>query len=92
MGLFDRLKLWLLGEPPDGPTPAEQIAAAAFRNLHPAEAMRRTQMLADESERFVVAVFYGEMRPTAYMLFAVSKTSNAAEVLDDASYSFKHYR
>ncbi len=69
------------------PSEAEKIACAAFERSHPRERVAWTKLLADEDERYVVAVFHGMTSPPARVLYAVDKaTREAAPVEEEARY------
>ena len=66
-------------------TKAEKIAREAFRLLHSDQRIAWTTLAADEADRFVVGVFYGDTRPPNFTFYAVSKTGGEATPLDDDS-------
>jgi hypothetical protein len=71
----------------------EKIAAAAFRNSHPAEPVAWTRLAAEENGRFVVGVFYGSTRPPRFRFYEVAKaTMRARELNDDEDYRPKQWR
>jgi hypothetical protein len=75
------------------PTGPEKIARAAFRQLHPDERIAWSRLAAEEPDRFVVGVFYGQTTPPSYSFYAVSKTTaEATPVDDDSPYRPKAWR
>lgn len=67
------------------PTQAEKIAREAFRRLHPDQRIAWSRLAADEPDRFVVGVFYGDTKPPSYSFYAVSKTTAEVTPIDDGS-------
>jgi hypothetical protein len=52
-----------------------------------------TILTAEESDRFVVGVFYGDTRPPRYIFFAIDKSTDEATVVaDDTPYRPKVWR
>jgi hypothetical protein len=75
------------------PTDAEKAARRVFEAEHPAERVSWTWLEAEEHDRHVVGVAYGMMRPPYRKYYAVSKQTNAVElILDDARYGPEHDR
>ncbi len=69
------------------PSQAEKVACAAFERSHRGDRVAWTKLVADENNRFVVAVFYGMSSPPACVFYAVDKrTSEAAPLQDDTAY------
>jgi hypothetical protein len=71
-----------------------RLARAAFDHEHPEGRSHNAIVLADEPERHVVRVFYGDTRPPGLAHYAVPKRDGAvAELLaDDAPYRPKVWR
>ena len=67
------------------PTQPEKVARGAFSLLHPDRCVAWTTLAAEEDERFVVGIFYGDTRPPSYAFYAVSKQTGEATSLDDDS-------
>jgi hypothetical protein len=67
------------------PTEPERRARAAFRELHPEQCIAWSRVAAEEVDRFVVGVFYGDSRPPRYCFFAISRASAGVTPLDDDS-------
>ena len=56
-----------------------------FLSQHPTEKYVHTRMRADEPDRFVIGVFYGDTRPPRYQFYAVSKQSFLVQKIEDTS-------
>lgn len=87
------MNLWkrLLGEAE--PNDAEKSAVAAFLIQHPGERIAWTRLIAEEENRYIVGVFYGDVRPRSYQFFAIDRTAMTATVLeDDTAYRPKVWR
>jgi nicotinic acid mononucleotide adenylyltransferase len=67
------------------PTTPEKTAKEAFRCLHPHQRIAWCRLAADESDRFVVSIFYGDTRPPSYAFYAVAKSTAEVTPLDDDS-------
>ena len=74
-------------------TEPEKIARAAFHRLHPDQRIAWSTLAADEKDRFVVGIFYGDDLPPDYSFYVVSKTSaEVAPLADDSPYRPKDWR
>jgi hypothetical protein len=74
-------------------TEPERLAREAFLSLHPGEHVAWTHLTADETDRYVVGVYYGTTRPPSYAFFAVTKGATHVEPLvDDEPYRPRVWR
>ena len=68
-------------------TSPEKTAKKAFLDSHPSERVAWTTLKADEPERFVVGVFFGNTRPPSYIFYELSKQDGTvSEIEDDSPY------
>lgn len=72
---------------------ARRAAQCEFRSRYPEEHIVWTKMSADETDRYVIGVFYGDTRPPRYRFYAVKKqTGSVAELEDVSVYRPKDWR
>jgi hypothetical protein len=62
---------------------AEQLVKEVFAAEQPGERLVRVKLVADELERFVVAVLHGSIANPAYRFYAVSKARREVSIVDD---------
>jgi hypothetical protein len=66
---------------------AEQLVKEVFTVEQPNERLVRVKLVADELERFVIAVLHGSIANPAYRFYAVSKARREVSVIaNDAAY------
>jgi len=74
-------------------TEPEKIIREVFRQLRPEQHIAWSKLSADESDRFVVGIFYGDTRPPRYSFYAVNKaTGEVTQIDDDSAYRPKVWR